>query len=1061
MASDGSIRIDIIIDGNQITAASAALAALAAAANNAGGQTDSLTQNANRASSGIRDMAISIGLVAVASKAFDILKSALGGAISRFDTLVGFPVIMQQMGFSSEQATGSINKLSEGIQGLPTTLDGIVSNTQKIAILTGDLDTATDTALALNNAFLASGSSAGDAERGLTQYVQMLSKGSVDIMSWRTLQETMGYALKETATAFGFTGRAAQNDLYDALKSGEVTFESFNAKLIELNGGVGGFADVAKTSSAGIATSMSNLKNAVTVGVANMIVSFDNLSKAVTGKSIAENMNGLKDVIKVAFKVMGTAIESAAPIVIVFASAIQSTIPIVKALTPVIVGLVAAYATFTVVSKAAAAISLAQAAISGAQTATRTLTLVTAAQTTAQMLLTGATQAEIVARLAQTSTISLSTLVIGVLTGKIALATAATVLKTAATYAWGVAVNFLLGPIGLITVGIGLLVAGVIAVVTWFKKSTEEGERLAGVTDTLAESTKSLNDSVNGSSTAFEKNQSNIAATAEANTDLIAKIEKLMEVEDRSATQTKELKEYVTSLNGAVDGLGLAYDKEANSLSLSSEQIAAKITLMKEQETLIAGQERFLEISKEQAEVDMQLSETNALQEEWNQKKEEGTVKAREAKDALEELDTQEQMLIETGKGLAAQRVETEAQITASVEAVAIATTESVNDQAIAYEFLSDEQKKVVDSLKSSWDDYLASATNMFDTLSEKSKISVGKMTKNLEENQRIIGEWSANIAKLAERGIDEGLLNTLREAGPESAGHVKAIVNSSDAELKKLSEAFSKGGGVATKALNTSLIKGEKEVMDSIGHLATESGATLAQQIQMADFAAIGKAMPEGTAKGVTEGTKGVVDATKKMADETEKAFKGAMEIKSPSGVFKRDGVHITEGVALGINDGTPKVVVTMNKLVKAMLLPFANISAEFQKIGGFAADGMNVGLNNGAPKVMATARNLANNVAVEMRKALDINSPAGATIAIGEFTGQGLAIGIESTKEMVKKAVNVVTGVIKTTTKSNAAEITKISAEAEKKRTEIQNDYAKKRAELNRNTYNVQCLF
>ncbi|XQN33630.1 hypothetical protein ACOKXV_11330, partial [Sporosarcina psychrophila] len=140
-------------------------------------------------------------------------------------------------------------------------------------------------------------------------------------------------------------------------------------------------------------------------------------------------------------------------------------------------------------------------------------------------------------------------------------------------------------------------------------------------------------------------------------------------------------------------------------------------------------------------------------------------------------------------------------------------------------------------------------------------------------------------------------------------------------------------------------------------------------------------------------DGTKDVVDTTKKMADETEKAFKGALEIKSPSGVFEKDGGHITEGVTLGINNGTPKVVETMNKLVKAMLLPFANISAEFQKIGGYAADGMNIGLKDGEAKVMATARGLANNVAVTMRNALDTHSPSKVTTKIGKDTGDGLA--------------------------------------------------------------------
>ncbi|KAA0941622.1 tape measure protein [Sporosarcina sp. ANT_H38] len=1052
MASDGSIRIDIIIDGNQITAASAALAALAAAANSAGGQTNALSQETNRASSGIRDMAISIGLVAVASKAFDILKSALGGAVSRFDTLMGFPVIMEQMGFSSEQATNSINKLSDGIQGLPTTLDGIVKNTQGIAILTGDLDTATETALALNNAFLASGSSAGDAERGLTQYVQMLSKGSVDIMAWRTLQETMGYALKETATAFGFTGKAAQNDLYAALKDGDITFEAFNAKLIELNGGVGGFADVAKTSSAGIATSMSNLKNVVTVGVANMIISFDKLSKEVTGKSIAENMDSLKVVVKAAFKVMGTAIESAAPIVIAFASVVQSSIPVVQALTPAIIGLAAAYVTFKVATAAYAAVAAGQAVLATAQASMWALTLATNAQVAARIVMTTTDRAGNVVTVANTGAVTLQTLVIGLLSRQLTLAAAAVAIKTAATAAWGAAMQIALGPIGWITAGVGLLVTGVIAVVAWFKKSTEEGERLTAVTNALGESTSALNESLNGTSSTYEKNQAGIQATAAANTDLIAKIEELAAVQGRSGAQTKELKEYVDQLNGSVDGLGLAFDKETNSLSMSSEQMAARIKLMQEEATLATAKERLLEISKEQYEVDAKMAETKELRKELNLRVEEGGKAAREAKDEIEKLDVQEAALTETSAGLAVQQTETAAQVTASVAAVAEATKNSVDDQLRSYASLEDGQKDIVNSLRDTWLDYTKQATDMFDKLSDKSKVSVTEMTKNLQENQRIMGEWATNIAKLAERGIDEGLLSTLRDAGPESAGHVKNLVNASDAELQKLSGLFAKGGDVAKQTLSQSLGKENAIVMESVGHLVAQAGDSLTTQIKKADFASLGKAMPEGAAKGITDGTKDVAEASKKMATETEKAFKGAMEIKSPSGVFKRDGVHITEGVVLGINDGTPKVVLTVNKLVKAMLLPFANISADFQKIGGFAADGLNVGLNNGSSKVMATARGLANSVASEMRRALDINSPAGETIAIGEFTGQGLAIGIESTKELNKKAANTVGEVIKEATRKNATEVTKIADEAEKKRTEIQNDYNKKRAELSK---------
>ncbi|GAF14929.1 phage tail length tape-measure protein [Bacillus sp. JCM 19045] len=89
--------------------------------------------------------------------------------------------------------------------------------------------------------------------------------------------------------------------------------------------------------------------------------------------------------------------------------------------------------------------------------------------------------------------------------------------------------------------------------------------------------------------------------------------------------------------------------------------------------------------------------------------------------------------------------------------------------------------------MKSNWEDYKNSATDMFNTLSDESETTIAEMTENLQENQRIIGEWADNIAILAERGVDEGLLETLRAAGPSSAGHVNELVNASDKELEGL----------------------------------------------------------------------------------------------------------------------------------------------------------------------------------------------------------------------------------------------------------------------------------
>ena len=233
-----------------------------------------------------------IGAVKVVEKGISMVKGSIDGAIGRVDTLNGFPTVMEKMGFASEKSSASIDKLSNGIQGLPTTLDGIVGSTKNIALMTGDLDMATDTALSLNNAFIASGSTSADAERGLDQYVKMLSKGKVEADSWSTLQETMGFALNKTAEAFGFTGKSAQRDLYTALQKGKIKFEDFNKKIISLNGGVGGFAEIAKESSSGIATSWSNMKTAVTRGTAGIIQSIQDTLAGTPLKSI-ENVLGL------------------------------------------------------------------------------------------------------------------------------------------------------------------------------------------------------------------------------------------------------------------------------------------------------------------------------------------------------------------------------------------------------------------------------------------------------------------------------------------------------------------------------------------------------------------------------------------------------------------------------------------------------------------------------------------------------------------------------------------------------------------------------------------------
>lgn len=278
---------------------------------------------------GIKQLASSLGLVAIGAKAFNVLSDSIGGAVERFDTLNKFPVVMQALGYSARDTAKSTAILKKGVDGLPTTLQDVTSVAQQLAPLTGSATKASKSAIALNNAFLASGASVADSSRGLQQYTQMLSTGKVDMMSWRTLMETMPIALRKVANSFGFTGKSAEQDLFKALQSGQITMDQLNDRFIKLNKGQNGFAELAKKNSAGIMTSFTNLKNSVKNNLAEMLTDIDKGFKNAGLGSIAQVLDSMKSTVNGAFQAIGPAVTAGTSVAI---TAFKVLLAVVKGL---------------------------------------------------------------------------------------------------------------------------------------------------------------------------------------------------------------------------------------------------------------------------------------------------------------------------------------------------------------------------------------------------------------------------------------------------------------------------------------------------------------------------------------------------------------------------------------------------------------------------------------------------------------------------------------------------------------------------------------------------------
>lgn len=247
------------------------------------GRTESAMERMNNTTKLASGLTSKLGVVAgavagvaqnVVNKAFTSISENIAGAVNRADQMNNFPKVMQNLGYSSEDAARSIKKISSALDGLPTSSATMSKMVQTLAPLTSNLDDATNIALAFNNAMLAGGASTSEQENALTQYSQMLAAGKVDMAAWRSVQAAMPGQLNQLAVALLGAGKNG-NDLYDAMKDGTVTFDDFNKAVVKLNKqGIDGFASFekqARDSTAGIATALENVKSRIQKAIQKVV----------------------------------------------------------------------------------------------------------------------------------------------------------------------------------------------------------------------------------------------------------------------------------------------------------------------------------------------------------------------------------------------------------------------------------------------------------------------------------------------------------------------------------------------------------------------------------------------------------------------------------------------------------------------------------------------------------------------------------------------------------------------------------------------------------------------
>lgn len=254
---------------------------------------NSITNSVKSGGTKIKNIVTALGITKMISTAINTINNSIDGAVSRIDTLNNYPKVMSNLGVASEDAEASINKLSDKLSGLPTTLDNASLSVQRFTSKNGDVKKSTNYFLALNNALLAGGASADIQSSAMEQLSQAYAKGKPDMVEWRSIQTAMPAQLNQVAKAFNMTS----DELGEALRSGKISMDSFMDKIVELNEtGIGefqSFEEQAKNSVGGINTSITNAKTAITRGVANIIDTIDKALKKTELKGLGNIISNI------------------------------------------------------------------------------------------------------------------------------------------------------------------------------------------------------------------------------------------------------------------------------------------------------------------------------------------------------------------------------------------------------------------------------------------------------------------------------------------------------------------------------------------------------------------------------------------------------------------------------------------------------------------------------------------------------------------------------------------------------------------------------------------------
>jgi len=616
------------------------------------------------------------------------------------------------------------------------------------------------------------------------------------------------------------------------------------------------------------------------------------------------------------------------------------------------------------------------------------------------------------------------------------------------------------------TVAIGAFVAII-------RKGVEESARaITPVTQEMKEMTKATqeaNDKVKSSLDGMNKGFNDSKAAAEGSATQAKKLaDRLKDLAGKSeltAAEQAEMSDIIGKLNGTYPSLNLKIDEHTGKLNKSAEAIDEYIEKMKQMQIAQAYYDAASDAYKAVAEAQIAVTDAetnlNALQEEGNKLKQDQLELLGKNADEMVEYNGQQMTVfealnligtaltdnnkaqeeanaaIEEANGLTEEAtakadayMNKYGELTAATEAQTAAqeagnatqqASIEVSEQALsAWGNLSAGQQQTaadfanaVTSLVDSTQQALDSQMNMFEEFNGGTEVSTETLLSNMQSQIDGVANWERNMAELADRGINQDLLQHLAEMGPEGSGYVEAFVNMSDEEFAQANDLWAQSVDMKSMTdqwgqdLMDSGAENIANSMDGISEIMETSGAETAL----------------GLARGIESAAAQAGDAADAMGVDVIERANAALGVQSPSWKMEESGRNMDQGLANGMINGIGVVDAASAQLANSVI---TGVTAKVQNAGGglnAAGRQMGVSLGSGLRSSIGAVQGAANEVGRITVTMINVTNSyqgpannAGLQLSTRLATGVRSGIGLVQTNsrsvgEITKELVNAAT--------------------------------------------------